>query len=388
MRTRTSITTVVSEPSCLSNVIAAIVLILLFCLFIPAASAQSTEAPPATVFVQTALGGFILGYDIDQNGNEGLLSEALSLSDGKFNVATETFDQTTGKIIKIVSQQSDTLNDFVTLGIFGSSVGLVEFEKAKGIFVGKRLYGTMNPVSLNKVTGQWTPPLSKTQLILGVADSQGATNTAVLASQNFNSFIFSSNVAANTFGPSITLTDQIFGANDSPVVAINTVTNQAIVAASHGSILDLPQIAEVDLTTGNTIQFTGVGFGFVNGMAVDSTNGIAVTTSEVDFSVEFYNLAKQTGFKVPLHNATNQSQSRQGVGFDPIHKLFLIEQEFSSTVASGSSIQVFDEQGNFVEAVNGLNLPASPTRIALNPTRRMGYVLLTPALTQLQSFTY
>src|SRR5437879_4489464 len=185
VRTRTSITTVVSEPSCLSNVIAAIVLILLFCLFIPAASAQSTEAPPATVFVQTALGGFILGYDIDQNGNEGLLSEALSLSDGKFNVATETFDQTTGKIIKIVSQQSDTLNDFVTLGIFGSSVGLVEFEKAKGIFVGKRLYGTMNPVSLNKVTGQWTPPLSNTQLILGVADSQGATNTAVLGSQNF-----------------------------------------------------------------------------------------------------------------------------------------------------------------------------------------------------------
>ena len=85
MRTRTSITTVVSEPSCLSNVIAAIVLILLFCLFIPAASAQSTEAPPATVFVQTALGGFILGYDIDQNGNEGLLSEALGSLEGESN---------------------------------------------------------------------------------------------------------------------------------------------------------------------------------------------------------------------------------------------------------------------------------------------------------------
>ena len=33
---------------------------------------------------------------------------------------------------------------------------------------------------------------------------------------------------------------------------------------------------------------------------------------------------------------------------------------------------------------NGLNLPASPVNIAINPSQRIGYVLVTPALTELQ----
>jgi hypothetical protein len=68
--------------------------------------------------------------------------------------------------------------------------------------------------------------------------------------------------------------------------------------------------------------------------------------------------------------------------------LFLIGQEFSSTAPSGSSIQVFDEQGNFVESLNGFNLPASPAYMALHPSQRAGYVIVTPDLTTLQSFTY
>ncbi len=362
-------------------------LLVLVCVFVPAGTAQTAKPAPGT-FVKTALGGFILGYDIDQNGTEGLLSESLTLSDGNFNVATETFDQTTGKILKIVSQQTETKNDFVTFGIFGTSVGLVEQEKSRGIFVDKRLYATMNPVSGNKFTGKWTPPLTKNQLIIGVAPSQNATNTALLVSQNFNSIVMSSNVTANTFGPPFTLTDTTFGFNDSPVIAIDTQTNQAVVAASTGGILTHPQMAIVDLTTGNVIQFTEVGFGFVNGIAVDSEDGIAVTSTEIDFSLEFYDLATQSGFIVPLHNATNQSQSGGAVAFDPVNKLFLVGQEFSSTAASGSSIQVFDTKGNFVKAINGLSLPASPAYMALNPAQRFGYVIVTPALTQLQAFAY
>jgi hypothetical protein len=352
------------------------------------ASAQNTSAAPGTVFVKTALGGFILGYDIDQNGTEGLLSESLTLSDGNYNVATETFDQTTGKILKIVSQQTETHNDFVTFGIFGSSVGLVEQEKSRGLFVEKRVYGTLNPVSGNKLNGKWTPPLTKNQLIIGVAPSQGTANTALLVSQNFNSFVMSSNVAANTFGPIVQLTNQIFGFNNSPVIAIDTVTNQAIIASSGGGIMESPEIAEADLTTGKVTEFQGLGFGFANGIAVDSADGIAVTSTEIDFSLEFYNLATQAGFIVPLHNATNQSQSGRYVVFDPVNKLFLVGQEFSSTAPSGSSIQVFDTKGNFIEAINGLSLPASPAYMALNPAKRFGYVIVTPALTQLQSFTY
>ena len=369
------------------SILVPLALFALLCFFGSVARAQTAQ-PAAGTFVKTALGGFILGYDIDQNGSEGLLSESLTLSDGNFDVATETFDQTSGKILKIVTQQTETKNDFVTFGIFGTSVGLVEQEKSKGIFVGKRLYATMNPVSGNKFTGKWTPPLTKNQLIIGVAPSQNATNMALLVSQNFNSFVMSSNVAANTFGPVVNLTDQIFGFNDSPVIAIDNATNQAVVAASNGGILESPKVAVADLTTGNVTEFQGIGFGFANGIAVDSADGIAVTSTEIDFSLEFYDLATQTGFVVPLHNATNQSQSGGAVAFDPVNKLFLVGQEFSSTAASGSSIQVFDTKGNFVKAINGLSLPASPAYMALNPAKRFGYVIVTPALTQLQSFTY
>jgi hypothetical protein len=356
-------------------------------LTIPAA-AQNPSAAPGTVFVNTALGGFILGYDIDQNGTEGLLSESLTLTDGNFNVATETFDQTTGKIVKIISQQKETKNDFVTLGIYGTSVGLVELEKSKGIFVDKRVYATMNPLSGNQLTGRWTPPLSKNQLILGIAPSQGSSTTALLVSQNFNSSVLSSNVTANTFGSMIPLTDTVFGFNDSPVIAIDSTTNQAVIAASNGGRLSIPTLAEVDLTAGTVSEFQGLGFGLVNGIAVDSADGIAVTATEIDFSLEFYDLATKTGFIVVLRGATNQAQSGGYVAFDPVNKLFMVTQEFSSVAPSGSSIQVYDVHGNFVEAINNLTLPASPAYIALNPSKRLGYVIVTPSLTQLQQFTY
>src|SRR5262245_48833193 len=80
-------------------------------------SAQKAAAPAGPVFVNSALGGSILGYDIDQNGTEGLLSEYVALPGGTSNIATETFDQTTGQIIKIVVQQNNTHDDYVTLGV-------------------------------------------------------------------------------------------------------------------------------------------------------------------------------------------------------------------------------------------------------------------------------
>ena len=357
--------------------------------FAGATSPEHFEGPPAGVFVHTALGGFILGYDIDQTGTEGFLCEALTLDDGKHNVAIETFDQRTGQIIKIVKELDDTNNDFVALGLTGQSVGLVELEKSRGLFVNQRRYSVLNPLDSNRLTGKWTPPLTKDEIIIGVSDDQGVATTAFMAFENGGSnstFVFSSNVAANTFGSLITL-DSGFSAFNSPVMDFDSATQEAIVAVL-GSAFGPPLLAKVNLDTGATSEFTGVGVGFVNGIAVDPVTGTACTTTEIDFSVEFYDLATETGFAVPLPGATSQAQRGEAVAFDPINGLFLVGQPISSTAPSGSSIQVFDLQGNFVESINGLSLPASPTRIALHPTRRFGYVLVTPDLTSLQSFTY
>jgi len=200
--------------------------------------------------------------------------------------------------------------------------------------------------------------------------------------------VFASNVAANTFGPLITVSDPVFASSNSPVMAFDRATNKVVLAASTGCPQCLSKLGLVDLSTGTTSTFDGVGFGYANGIAVDPSTGIACTSTEIDFSVEFYDLATQTGFAVNLLGAVAQFQSGRDVQLDPIHHLFLVGQEFSSTAASGSSIQVFNEQGTYIESINGLSLPASSVRIALNPTLRTGYVLVTPDLTSLQSFNY
>src|SRR5580704_7191088 len=101
---------------------------------------------PGNVVVHSALGGFILGYDVDQTGTEGILSEAVPLSDGNANVAVETFDQKTGKIIKIIDELQNSKDDFVTFGVFGNHVGLTEFEHVTTLYVDKRIYGVSNPL--------------------------------------------------------------------------------------------------------------------------------------------------------------------------------------------------------------------------------------------------
>ncbi len=356
---------------------------------------------PGTTIVNSQFGGQIFGFDIDQNGTEGVLSEAQDIGGDKVLAAVETFDQATGKILKVV-KKIETKDDFLTMGIFGTSVGLVEREHVQGIYVKKRIYEMLDPLSSNKFTGTWTAPLASDDIILGMSRNQSSTTAAVLAFENGgddHTFVFGSNIGANTSGPFITLTDPVFFFSDGPVVAYDSKTNQAVVAASTGAVGGPPPvIALVNLTTGKVIEFNGLPGpppfreGFVNGIAVDSDDGIAVTTTEVDFSVEFYNLKKKTGFAVTLPGATSQLQSGSDVEYDPVHKLFFVAQSVSSTGA-GSSIQVYDTKGNLVESLNGFNFSNAFnvvfTHIAFNPSNRSGYVDGPDSgVTQIQSFTY
>jgi hypothetical protein len=272
----------------------------------------------------------------------------------------------------------------------------------KGIYVNSRIYYLLNPLTANMFTGTWTPPLTKNDIISSVSRLQGTSNTAFLAFENGGSnhtFVFGSNVAANTFGPQVVLPDNPFFSSNFPLVAYDSKKNRAVVAASDGTVGGPPPvIALVDLATGKMTQFTGIPGpppyrqGFINGLAVDSADGIACTTTELDFSVEFYNLAKKTGFAVTLPGATGQTQSGSDVEFDPVNKLFFVAQSSSST-GQGSSIQVYDIKGNLVESLNGFNFSNASnvvfTHIALNPSNRTGYVDgPDPSVRQIQSFTY
>jgi hypothetical protein len=125
---------------------------------------------------------------------------------------------------------------------------------------------------------------------------------------------------------------------------------------------------------------------------VDSEDGIACTTTELDFRVEFYDLKTKQGFAVVLPSANGQLQSGSDVEYDPVNKLFFVAQSTSST-GTGSSIQVYDTKGNFVESLNGFSFSNASnvigTHIALNPANRTGYVDGPDSgVTELQSFTY
>jgi hypothetical protein len=351
--------------------------------------------------VHSKFGGQIFGFDVDQHGTEGVLSEAQTLSNGNVLAAVETFDQASGKVLKVVAK-TETQDDFLTLGIAGTGAGLVEREHVQGIYVVKRIYEELNPLDSNKFTGKWNAPLASDDIILGVSRNQASPTKAVLAFENTGNdptFVFGSNVGANTFGPVINLTDPVFGIGNGPVVAYDGKTNQAVVAASDGTEGGPPPVlALVNLKTGTVDEFNGLlgpapfHQGFINGLAVDSEDAIACTTSELDFRVEFYNLKTKTGFAVTLPGATGQLQSGSDVEFDPVHKLFFVAQSVSST-GPGSSIQVYNTKGKLVESLNGFNFSNSSnvisTHIALNPTNRSGYVDGPDSgVTEIQSFTY
>jgi hypothetical protein len=358
----------------------------------------SSQIGPTGVIVHSQFGGQIFGFDIDQNGSEGVLAEAKTGSGGKVLAAVETFDQTTGKIVKVV-KKTTTMDDFITLGVVGNSVGLIEHEHVQGINV-TRSFLTMNPLSSNMFTGAWTPPLQKNDLISAVSRNQAVSGSAVLAfhnSGNQNRFVFGTDVAGNTFGPQITLKDSTF--SSSPQLAYDAINNVAVVAASNGAVGGpAPKIALVNLTTSQVTEFTGIlgpppfHQGFINGLAVDAEDQIAVTTTELDFSAEFYDLTTQTGFSVILPGATGQIQSGSDVEYDRVNKLFFVAQSVSST-SSGSSIHVYDIHGNLVESLNGFNFSNTfnviATHVALNPANRTGYVDGPDAgVTELQAFTY
>jgi hypothetical protein len=360
------------------------------------ASAQSTSAAPAgTVFVHSKFGGQIFGFDIDQNGAEGILSEAQTLDNGDILAAVETFDQRTGKILKVIAKKQSQ-DDFVTLGVVGNGVGLVEYEHEVRFLDIKRYFPMLNPLAGNKFTSLWTPPLGQTHLLMGVSRNQGDPNTAFFAYDNGNTFqpwVFTSNVAANTFSQTVVPNDERFSFGVPPVIGYDSKKNVAVIAQDFGSPTDVPEIGLIDLTAGTFDEFSGAGLGLVNGIAVDSDDHIACTTTEIDYSVEFYDLQTRTGFSEFLPNANNQLFSGADVEYDPIHKVFLVAQPVSSTAPSGSSIHVYDTKGNFIESINGLNFSNAfniiPAHIALHPSKRAGFIDgPDPGVTEIQSFTY
>jgi hypothetical protein len=367
-------------------------LVMLVFFALAALGQEGADAGKGTIIVHSKFGGQIFGFDIDQNGTEGVLTE----DGGSVNGAVETFDQKTGKILKVVAE-TNTADNFVTTGVVGKSVGVVQHEHVKGIYVVKRTFNTIDPLEANKFTGKWTPPVGPKYIITALSRTQGFPEASVFAYDNGGNFIpyvFETNAAENTFGKVVKIKDSTNFGSVTPPMAFDTKTGQAILGGGDGCFDCFPVIGLADLVKGTFKEFTGIGFGFVNGMAVDSADGIFCTTTEDDANVEFYDLKTESGFTVQLPGSGGQQYySGADVEFDAIHKLFLVAQPNSSSSSTGSTIYVYDTKGNLQETLNGFGFSNSFNVIAmyigLHPSDRSGFVNGPDgSVTELQSFTY
>jgi hypothetical protein len=149
-----------------------------------------------------------------------------------------------------------------------------------------------------------------------------------------------------------------------------------------------------DLLSGKVSKFQGVNeeTGSVVGMAVDSTTDMMCTTTNDDYSVQFYNLKSHNGISEQLPGADGELQDGASIAADPVNHLFLVTQPLSSVSPSGgSTIFVYDENGTVVETINGFefcNVGAAVFEsVHVNATQRTGYVN-GPGANELQEFTY
>ena len=137
----------------------------------------------------------MFGFDIDQNGNDGVLAA------GGGGDQIETFDQDTGKIGKSTGPETQT-RSYSAVGIFAGDVALItRYVVPKGQIYATRHYFVMNPVTKGKFTHKWTPPI-KDLSVLETAENQTTATSVLYAIELKNQDepdLIVSNVAANTF---------------------------------------------------------------------------------------------------------------------------------------------------------------------------------------------
>lgn len=363
----------------------------------PQTGAAAAHHPVGLGAVLTSENGQIFGFDIDRFGDDGVLATKATV---------ETFDQDTGKIVKSFGKFFNRDSDYVVPGIAAGGVALIEQERVPdGQLYPKRTYKVMNPVTANKFTGKWTPP-PKGIIMQDMSDDQASQTTSLFALKNLNAgetpIIVVSDIASNTFTKIIKLNDS-FSGGSLPQFSQYSAANQAVIALSPdgGAVGGSPPLNYlIDLSSGKMSSFNGYNNGFyhagsVNGLAVDPNTGVAATTTELNAQVEFYDLNKKTGIaftQLPCTSDTDQLLSGTSVTNDPVNKLFLVTEPNYCDGNQGSAIVVYDEAGNFVEAITGFKVPvdvALSVRPRINPAKRMGWIFGGPnGVAQLQQFFY
>ena len=336
--------------------------------------------------------GQIFGFDIDQNGGDGVLATAANV---------ETFNEDTGQITKAIPQKTPQGTTYGMDGIFGSDVGLItRYVVPKGSIYAHRYYNVMSPVTKGKFDAKWKPPIPDVDVQQG-GDNQSTSTSVLFAIELKNQDkpdLFVTNIAANTVSKVIHLDPNAFGLAYGPQLGQYASANEAVIAYSPdaGAAGGEPPVnALFNLQTGQETKFSGYNSGpyhagDVNGLAVDPNTGIAATTTELNAQVEFYDLNKKTGIaavQLPCTGNTDQTLSGSGVAVDPVNKLFIVSEQYYCSGNQGSALVVYDEQGNLVETITGFTFSIGEPAAVIDFAKRIGWTF-GPHFDQLQQFFY
>jgi hypothetical protein len=344
--------------------------------------------------VTSKFGGQIFGWAIDENGIDGVLTEVTPPSGSPFTSVVETFDQTTGKITKVVRKQKGGPSggrELFVDAILANDVGLIDDERRH---VGRPLrdvYYVMTPVTGGKFTGTWTRPSGYDFLLWDIADQQtnpdavmAATIVAHGISQPPTFEVVVTDVATNELLHTL-YAPKGDGVNYPYFVAEDMTTQHAYVPAAnyHSQTVFI----DYDIKSGHVSNnFVAPAFsGPVAGMAIDSATHMMCTTTGSTYSVQMYDLkTKQQTFYGQIPNSGGEGQAGSSIAADPINHLFIVEQP--NSLQGGSEIYVYDEKGNVLESLTGFAFSPS-SGIQIVASSRSGFVAARQP-NQLQSFTY
>jgi hypothetical protein len=318
--------------------------------------------------------GTILGFDIDQNGTDGVLADCCGRT---LQVSLETFDQRTGKITKVVGKGGENAS-YAVDGILAHDIGFIDHNG----------YELMNPVTGEKLNGTWTPPASFS--VWQIAENQSTSLQAILGfSPSGQTSVAAVDVLRKT-AKVIALNQLEFGIGAVPVIAEDSATNQAVVAANDGSLYTRPNLDIIDLRSGKSTVFQGIGYGSVNGIGIDSKTDTAATTTNTDAGIEFYNLKTQASFEVNFPNSGSDPElhSGSGLAMDPVNGLCIVGQPVSGGGTQASAIWVVDEKGDFLDEIAGFDFWWDDGPL-INPNKRIGFIANPrPAYATLTGFSY
>jgi len=343
--------------------------------------------------VQDKFAGVIFGWAVDENGTDGFLTEVVPPSGDPYTSYVETFDQTTGKITKVVKKQNSGpsgAKELAATAIVANDVGLIEDQIDVNYQPNDKWY-LMAPVTGGKVTGKWTPPPGAYFHLWDIADQQVDPNAVMATTINEHGISRppTFQVIVGNFATSQILftlnTPQGDGVNYPYLVAEDMGTHHAYVPAANYSSNTV--FIDYDVVTGHVSNnFVAPAFsGPVSGIAIDSATHMMCTSTHSTYSIQIYNLkTKQQTFVGQVPNAGGEGQAPSSIAADPINHYFIVTQP--NSLRGGSEIYVYDENGNEVEELPGF-LFGDGAGIQVIPKTRTGWVP-GPSFNQLQSFTY